>query len=154
MIKEVQSSMRQLAGHINTIPGRFRQFTTEQLTSRPAPGKWSRKEILGHLVDSGMNNLRRFLEAQFMQQPYVVVPYKQVELVMENNYQQLPLDHLLALWASVNNQIIYVVENIPEEKLHYQVQIPSGGEMKTLGWLICDYMDHMEHHWKQVFSIG
>ena len=30
-----------------------------------APGKWSRKEILGHLIDSALNNHERFVRAQF-----------------------------------------------------------------------------------------
>lgn len=86
-----------------------------------------------------------------MPQPYMVYGYRQNELVTVNNYQQLPLDHLLSLWFSLNSQIIYAVENIPAEKLQYSIQL-SNGEIKTLSWLIIDYVDHMEHHWKQVFT--
>jgi hypothetical protein len=146
----VQTAMQRLANHIDTIPHKFREFSSDELLQPRAPGKWSRQQILGHLIDSGMNNLRRFIEAPMSTQPYIIQPYKQVELVIANNYQQLPLEHLLQLWTPLNRQIIYAVENIAEEKLSYVVVRPDGGK-ETLTWLICDYVDHMEHHWKQVF---
>ena len=149
----ITAAMQQLDAYINTIPGRYYQFTSNELLDKSAPGKWSRQEILGHLIDSAINNLQRFNLIQFMPQPYMVYGYRQNELVTVNNYQQLPLEHLLGLWCSLNRQIIYAVENIPAEKLQYSVQPqPGNGEIKTLAWLIVDYVDHMEHHWKQVFA--
>jgi len=146
----VAEAMQRLNNHINTIPGKFRLFSANELTDRRAPDKWSRQEILGHLIDSGMNNLRRFIETPISPQPYMFQPYKQVELVKANNYQQLPLEHLLQLWVPLNKQIIYVVENIPEEKLGYTVVRTNNNGEATLQWLIIDYVDHMEHHWKQL----
>jgi hypothetical protein len=147
----VTSAIQRLHQHITTIPNKYRRFTSEELLNKPALGKWSRQEILGHLIDSATNNLQRFNLVQFMPQPYMVYGYRQNELVTVNNYQQLPLEHLLTLWSSLNQQIIYAVENIPAGKLSYTIQLQSG-EVKTLAWLIVDYVDHMEHHWKQVFT--
>jgi hypothetical protein len=31
---------------------------------KPAPDRWSKKEILGHLIDSAANNHQRFVRAQ------------------------------------------------------------------------------------------
>ncbi|HMG66762.1 MAG TPA: hypothetical protein VK588_03715 [Chitinophagaceae bacterium] len=36
---------------------------------RPAENKWSKKEILGHMIDSAQNNIRRFLVAQYDERP-------------------------------------------------------------------------------------
>jgi len=33
-----------------------------ELAQKPTPEKWSKKEIIGHLIDSGLNNLQRFSE--------------------------------------------------------------------------------------------
>ena len=107
---------------------------------------------MGHLVDSALNNLKRFTEIQFLPQPFKIISYQQNELVQVNNYQDLPLDHLIQLWQSLNSQIIYVVNVIPAEKLEFKVDPQyENKEMKTLGWVIADYVAHMEHHFRQIF---
>ncbi|WP_276480102.1 DinB family protein [Paraflavitalea pollutisoli] len=140
-----------LTAHINNIPFRYSEIDHEVLLERPAPGKWSRKEILGHLIDSAINNLKRFVDVQAQPQPYTIQSYRQDDLVIINRYQDLPLDHLLHVWKSLNQQIVYVISAIPADKLAYQV-ITSAGEHQTLEWLVIDYLDHMEHHWRQVFG--
>lgn len=147
----VAVAMDQLDDHVQQMAGRFEKFSKEELLSKPAPGKWSKLEILGHLIDSAINNLRRFTEIQFLPQPYKVISYKQNELVEVNQYQNLPVAHLLDLWKTLNQQIIYVVKNIPEEKLNFSVDPQyDNKEMKNLGWIICDYVAHLEHHLKQL----
>lgn len=144
-------ALERLAHHIDQMPGIYAAFSPEQLLHKPAPGKWSKQEILGHLVDSAINNLKRFTEIQFLPQPYQVVAYRQNESVVVNAYQQIPLQHLLDLWKALNQQIIYVVQHISKEKLSYAVDPQYGNkELKTLGWIICDYVAHLEHHLAQV----
>ena len=147
----VAVAMDQLNDHVQQMAGRFEKFSKEELLYKPAPNKWSRLEILGHLIDSAINNLKRFTEIQFQPQPYQVVSYRQNELVAVNNYQNFPVTHLLDLWKTLNQQIIYVVKNIPEEKLNFSVDPQyDNKEMKSLGWIICDYVAHLEHHLKQL----
>lgn len=168
---DVTTAMQHLHRFIEEIPGRFRAFGPDELRERPAPGKWSKQEILGHLIDSALNNLKRFTDIQVMAQPYHVIRYQQEALVQVNDYQQLPLEHLLLTWQSLNRQIIYVVDRIAPAKLSLVVVPPGGSpqyatapashpagttagksaEAKTLEWLIIDYVLHMEHHWRQVF---
>ncbi len=149
---DTKLAMKQLAHYIETVPGKYSQLDKDELLKKPAPDKWCPQEILGHLIDSAINNLKRFTDIQFSAQPYIVQPYNQNELVIVNNYTCLPTDHLLNLWQALNQQIIFIVENIPAEKLHYAVNPQyASNEMKTLAWIICDYVAHMEHHWKQVF---
>ena len=149
---DVSASMDRLEDHIEAFPAKINKLSSEELLYRRAEGKWSKKEILGHLIDSAVNNLKRFTDAQCSQLPYEVVNYKQVDLVVVNDYQNLPLDHLLGFWQSLNKQIVFVVRNIEEEKLNYAVDPQyENGELKTLGWIIIDYVAHMEHHFKQIF---
>jgi hypothetical protein len=149
---DVSASMDRLDNHIGTFPLKMKKLSSEELLYRHAEGKWSKKEILGHLIDSAINNLKSFTDAQYSSLPYEVVKYQQVNLVTVNNYQNLPLDHLLTLWQSLNRQIVFVVRNIDREKLDYKVDPQyDNGELKTLGWIIADYVAHMEHHFKQIF---
>ena len=143
--------VERLTVHLQNIPPRYQQFPEETLLHRPAPGKWSKKEILGHLCDSALNNLKRFEDAQCLPQPYSIISYKQDDLVVINRYQELPLDHVLQLWKTLNQQIVNVIGNVPADKLTYTVILTSN-ESKTLEWLIEDYIDHMDHHWRQVFN--
>jgi hypothetical protein len=145
----LQTALLQLEKHIQEVPERFKQFSAETLLQKPAPGKWSKQEILGHLIDSALNNMKRFTDTQYFPQPYTVIRYNQDELVVINRYQQLPLEHLLQLWALLNKQVAQVISNIPADKLNYTVIIPSG-DSKTLEWLAIDYVEHMEHHLKQI----
>ena len=145
-------AMKQLETYIESFPIKMKQFSSEELLTRSAPGKWSTQEILGHLIDSAINNLKRFTEIQFLSQPYIVISYLQNELVIVNDYQNLPLQHLLDLWRSLNRQIVFVVKTIPVDTLNYPVDPQyESKEMKTLGWIICDYVAHLEHHFRQIF---
>jgi len=149
---DTNAAMQQLEIYIESVPIKLKQISSEDLLKRSAPGKWSKQEIFGHLVDSALNNLKRFTEIQILPQPYSVISYLQNELVIVNDYQNLPLQHLLDLWQTLNRQIVVVVKNIPIEKLDYPVDPQyESKELKTLSWIICDYVAHMEHHFRQIF---
>jgi len=149
---DANAAMQYLETYIESFPIKLKKISLEELLKRPAPGKWSKQEILGHLIDSAINNLKRFTEIQFLPQPYSVISYKQNELVIVNDYQNLPLQHLLDLWQALNRQIVLVVKNIPAEKLVYPVDPQYEiKDLKTLNWIICDYVAHMEHHFRQIF---
>jgi mannose-6-phosphate isomerase-like protein (cupin superfamily) len=125
-------------------------FSEEELCHKPAPEKWSRKEILGHLADSAINNLQRFTEIPASQGSYSVQPYPQDALVRQNRYQQIPTEEILLLWQSLNAQICRVISNMEGDT--YKMLIQVGEEQKTLKWLVEDYLLHMEHHLGQIFT--
>ena len=51
-------------------------------TARPAPDKWAKKEILGHLLDSASNNHQRFVRATLQgTSPFTFPGYDQNALV-------------------------------------------------------------------------
>jgi hypothetical protein len=145
----LQTALQQLEKHILEVLLQFKQVDRDVMLQKPAPGKWSKQEILGHLIDSAVNNLKRFTDSQYFPQPYTVIRYNQDELVVINRYQELPFEHLLQLWSILNKQVLYVARNIPAEKLAYTI-ITTSGESKTLEWLVIDYVEHMEHHLKQI----
>lgn len=152
-MKNVPRIIDQLLFWIDNIPGEFRHMSELEISQRPAPQKWSKKEILGHLCDSAINNLDRFIKIQYEKQPFLLTPYDQVHWVKIQGYQELPFDEVMNLWVSLNKKIIYVLKNIPNEKLALQCGFENN-QLITLQWLIQDYLDHMEHHLKQIFKMN
>ena len=146
-IIDAPAAMLELAALMVYVRKQYEALPGAELLGYPAPGKWSKKQVLGHLIDSAINNLKRFTDAQVVEQPYNIISYQQEGLMAVNDYQKLPLQHLLGLWQLLNQQIIFVVDRMPAEKLQYRVQ-PQYNQTgtQTLAWLICDYVAHLQHH--------
>jgi len=122
----------------------------ESATELPiAPGKWSKKQILGHLIDSAINNLQRFTEIGYQPQPYIYRPYNQIELVAANQYQSAKIKELLPLWISLNKQIKCVMESQTEERLKLKIQLDENS-FTDLRFIMMDYPEHLEHHVNQL----
>ena len=147
-----QTTVQRLTYLLDTVPGHLYQFSETEMSQRPAPEKWSKKEIIGHLIDSAANNHRRFILAQLESQPYQLVRYAQNDWVRLNNYQEAPVEEIISLWLFFNRQIVRVISQIPESMLLYRC-VSGDQEPFTLGWLIDDYLAHMEHHLQQVFPV-
>lgn len=122
----------------------------EKLEYKPSEHKWSGREILGHLVDSGVNNLQRFTEIQYPNNGiYRVRGYDQDELVKANNYQDARVEEILGLWMAVNMRILSIMKQQTGYMLSRKV-IFENGEQADLRFLMKDYADHTEHHLKQI----
>ena len=141
-----------LLHHIDQVPIHIRRFSEQTLTHKPLPNKWSKKEVLGHLIDSAMYNLPRFTQAPLVTSPYVFQSYPQDELVIINDYQHQSIDHLLHIWTGLNRQILHVIKALDGDTLTTPVQLATSEHQQTLGWLIHDYLRHMEHHLAQIFG--
>ncbi len=76
--------------------------------NKAAPDKWSRKEIMGHLIDSAQINLQRFVRCTY-QEGFKLV-YDQVEWVEAQHYQDEDINEILGLWRLLNFQIIRVLQ--------------------------------------------
>lgn len=59
----MQDYVRDLIDTVNEAEPALLALGDETSARRPAPGKWSRRETIGHLIDSASNNHRRFVVA-------------------------------------------------------------------------------------------
>ncbi len=121
----------------------------EKLNAKPSENKWSKKEILGHLVDSAINNLQRFTEIQYETKPYRVRKYNQDALVKANHYQNADVQEILTFWLAINKRILLIMHGQTEETLHYEILLDQE-KKSDLRFLMEDYVHHMEHHLQQI----
>ncbi|MDR7371587.1 DinB family protein [Flavobacterium aquidurense] len=115
------------------------------------PGKWSKKEILGHLVDSAVHNLIRFTEINYLEKPYRHRPYNQIDLVNLNQYKTKDIVELTELWLSLNKQIVRIMKAVDDKALEYKIVL-SDESVIDLKFSMTDYVEHLEHHINQIRS--
>lgn len=148
----------------NTLDDATRRLLSisEEQAERPREsGKWSPKEIVGHLIDSAANNHVRFVNAQFSDD--LVFPgYDQERWVTVQRYQEKSWPELVTLWSAYNRHLLHLIALIPEDSLkklrtkHSLDQIAwktvPQKEPITLEYFIRDYLDHMKNHLRQILS--
>jgi len=138
----------ELVGVVETSSAKLRLLHETEVTLKPAPGKWSKKEILGHLLDSATNNHQRFIRAQ-MTEEFVFPGYDGDEWVRRQDYNSKPWMELVDLWRLFNRHVAHTMRNIPGEKLEMLCKIGSGDPV-TLGFIVEDYLTHLKHHLAQL----
>jgi hypothetical protein len=156
---------RALAQRLNEIldeAGPKLSNVTEAEASRArAPGKWSSKQIIGHLIDSAINNHARFVRAQ-LQDDLVFPGYDQDAWVRVHRYDLRDWSELVSDWRVYNRRIAALMGATPDAELdrprkrHNLHEIgfqplPKGAEA-TLGFLMSDYIVHLHHHVRQVLT--
>ncbi|MFL5574561.1 MAG: DinB family protein [Gemmatimonadaceae bacterium] len=140
---------------------RLAAISDEASARRPAPGKWSRREVVGHLVDSASNNHQRFVRAR-EQDDLVFAGYAQEAWVEAQQYRAAPWGELVELWALYNRHLARVMAATPaevRERRHarhnlHQVAwrtVPAD-RPATLDYFMADYVAHLEHHLRQVLG--
>jgi len=123
-------------------------FTDESASQPLREGGWSRKQLLGHLIDSAANNHQRFVRAQ-MEDALVSPGYAQESWVETQQYQRVSWNQLVEFWVSYNRHLVHVASCIPAEKLGRLVRV-GGDEPAPLELVITGYIAHCEHHLEQL----
>lgn len=136
-------------------------LSSAQSARRPAPGRWSPREIVGHLIDSASNNHQRFVRAQF-QEELVFPGYDQDAWVSVQQYQEAEWTRLIELWQAFNSRLASVMDAIPEHirsrprRVHnlHEIAFVTVPEhvATTLDYFMEDYVHHLEHHLKQILG--
>lgn len=117
---------------------------TDAEANRPEKaGKWCAKEVIGHLTDSAINNLARIVRLQI--EPNPDLPgYEQMAWVSLQHYSEREWTKVLSVWSALNEHLAWTVKYVEKAELGNNGTV-AGGTL-TLGFLIEDYIAHMEHH--------
>ncbi len=146
----MQSTLEDFGRTVETAYERLSEIAEAETDAPLAPGKWSRKEVLGHLIDSAANNHHRFVKAQFTDD-LLITRYAQQSWVKCQDYRSRPWSELLLLWRSYNLHLLHVASRIPAERLDTVCRYEEG-EGVTLRFLVTDYVTHLKHHLKQILG--
>ncbi len=106
-------------------------------------GKWSAKEVIGHLTDSAVNNLGRMVRMQSAE-PQTLPGYEQEAWVARQHYREREWAGVLGLWFALNEHVAWTIRRVQKSRLAHE-GVVAGGRI-TLGFVIEDYIAHMEHH--------
>lgn len=99
----IQASIKRLQFLCETIPQLLLKIDEVEFSKKPAPNKWSKKEILGHLIDSAANNHQRFVRVQFEDVP--LIRYDQDNWNKYSFHQQIAMKEVIAFWAAHNKYL-------------------------------------------------
>lgn len=153
-VEEFRQTVREAAAKLLAV-------ADEDARRRPAPGKWSMKEIIGHLIDSAANNHARFVRGQ-IEEGLRFDGYDQEAWVRVQKYQERPWGDLVRLWQAYNDHLAWVMASgdriaIARPRGNHTLdriawQAVEADEKTTLAYFMRDYAAHLRHHLRQVFD--
>jgi hypothetical protein len=146
-----KSTMPHIAEQITNIITDFLDNRSASINwqNTAAPGKWSNKQIIGHLIDSAHINLQRFVRCTYEEKFKLI--YYQEEWVQAQHYAEADINNLLKLWELVNLQIARVLANYPADRWQITCDNNRGEPVyNTVEFIANDYVAHMVHHLNQL----
>jgi hypothetical protein len=111
-------------------------------------GGWTRKQIVGHMLDSATNNRQRFVRAS-TDGSFAGPNYAQEAWVAAHGYAGQHWETLLLWWEVEHEILASVVDNVPEERLEAICTVGDNAPV-TLRFLIEDYTAHQRWHLAQL----
>jgi hypothetical protein len=127
---------------------RLRRIGAAESAQPILKGGWSRKQVMGHLIDSASNNHQRFVRAAL--QPSLEFPrYDQDGNVRIQAPQEADWPLLISLWAAYNRYLAHIIARLPASKLETVIKV-GDGEPMTLSFVATDYVRHLLHHLQQI----
>ncbi len=109
----VEQEIQRLEYLCNTIPGLLYKIDENLFSLKSNPEKWSKKEIIGHLIDSATNNHQRFVRGQFESIP--LIRYDQNNWNLYNYYNSIDSRRVISFWETYNKHLLELFRLIPEK---------------------------------------
>jgi hypothetical protein len=143
---QMQQISDEIRGLVNAWESRLISMRPEEIQAREAEGRWSVKEILGHLVDSASNNHQRIVRLQIVQElSFPDYTADNEKWVASQRYQEEDWNELVWLWKYLNLHLAHVIKHIRFESLEHSWKAGAATPIR-LGDLILDYLSHLKMH--------
>jgi len=139
-----------LAKILAEIPQRLNAISDDDASYSSNPGHWSKKQVLGHLIDSASNNHQRFVRAQ-LTASYEGPTYEQEKWVGAQAYAVESWSDLVSLWLFYNRHLLHIIRIVPEGPLAVPCTIADSAPL-PLAEVMSSYVDHLEHHLAQILG--
>lgn len=144
----MKTTAQHLLQIINQVLPFLQEITDEEASQIPLPNKWSKKEILGHLIDSACNNQQKFV--RMMASSHLeFVGYAQDFWVSEQHYNVASWQELISFWYAYNTHIAHIIACVNPDFLQNTITI-EGSRLFTLEFIMNDYAEHLKHHLKAI----
>ena len=144
----MKEDIQKLKSILEETPKSLSKISESESSAKESPGKWSKKEILGHLIDSASNNHQRFVRMQTNN--VISFPaYQQESWVSVQHYQEEPWKELVHFWERYNQHIVHILTHIPSDKWDNHCIIGTDPP-RTMSHLVQEYIKHLEHHLTQI----
>ena len=134
---------------LETISSALFAISEEKFSLKINSAKWSKREMLGHLADSAVNNHQRFMRVQYETIP--TIRYNQNKWNLFNHYQQLPGKHIIHFRIIYNQLLLEIMKRVSEENLLKKCNA-GNDKNATLPFLMDDYVFHVQHHLRQIVN--
>ena len=118
-----------------------------ELDARPAPGKWSAREIVHHLADSEMMSAMRVRWLLATERP-AIVPYDQEEFARRLHYDR-PIAASLAAFKAARESTAQLLERLTDADWLREGTHPEHGRYGMDTWLAI-YGAHAHDHANQI----
>jgi len=122
-------------------------ITDKELDVRPAPGKWSAREIVHHLADSEMASAIRLRRLIAEDRP-VIQGYDQDEYARRLYYQR-PIQASLDAFRAARETTAQLLERMTEAEWAREGTHSESGRYTVERWLEI-YADHAHNHADQI----
>jgi len=144
-MKEISDKLKSI---ISTSLPELEKINDDTSSLKKTLDQWSKKEILGHLIDSCSNNHQRIVRALYNVGDQFPI-YDQTEWVRVQHYNEMGWNYLLEFWTAYNNHLSIIIEKIPDSAGSAACSIGQE-EPVTLEFIVSDYIRHLQHHLDQI----
>lgn len=149
----IKSNMQKVISELSETIERYhlllQQMTEADFLIQAHPDKWSKKEELGHIIDSAQNNIQRFIRVQYEENVHIL--YHPDNWVLMNDYRKRNTKALIELWYLLNTQIISILEKMPTENYETLMCFDKDAAVRNTTLFVAeDYVKHMKHHLESI----
>ena len=121
--------------------------TDQELDARPAPGKWTAREIVHHLADSEMTSAIRLRRLLAEDRP-LIQGYDQEEFARRLHYDR-PIAASMAAFQMARETTAEILDRMSEVEWRREGTHSESGRYTVERWLEI-YADHAHKHAEQI----